>query len=530
MRKKLRQLAALLFAFVVGAGSIVYADTDAAPAEEAQKASVLEKLPEEGEKVCGFTVTEISDYLPKQAKVVSMEHEKSGAKLLWIACDDPDKAFNVYYRTDAADSKGLPHVFEHITLSGSGKYPSPNLWDEMSEGLYQTYMNAQTYQHMTGYKMSSLSEDQLLLIMDFYMDGLTDPLALRDEHPLMREAYRFELESPEDEISVTGAVFNEMESVNAAPASALYSTVQRLLYPGSSMSFNTGGVRDDIITISIDELKRFYTAFYHPSNMLILMYGDMDYTRFLEALDRDYLSRYEKKDIRITDDGYIPWTGSTEALVSLPVSKDASSETGGMTAYALSLGDIGDYDLALMSGVVSLLGSDDSPLTIRMEKDFPGASFSCELVNDTREPYVIFTLLDAENGTREAFRDAVRETVLEMAEQGFSPERTEALVNRVKMAGLLEAEQYGGLGLCEAAALSWARHGEPLSFLDAVAANLNLEEEAEKGSFDRLLAEYLTEPVRSVLVRMEPEPGLREARDNAFRQKLLDLFRKPLST
>ena len=40
----------------------------------------------------------------------------------------------------------------------------------------------------------------------------------------------------------------------------------------------------------------FYKKYYHPSNSYIYLYGNMDMAEKLRYLDREYLSKYEKKD------------------------------------------------------------------------------------------------------------------------------------------------------------------------------------------------------------------------------------------
>ena len=105
-------------------------------------------LPAVGEELYGFRVTDITPFPQKNAQIVSMDHVKSGAELMYIACDDTDKAFNVFFRTVAESDQGIPHVFEHVTLSGSGKYPNSNLFEGLADKTYNTYMNAGTMQHV----------------------------------------------------------------------------------------------------------------------------------------------------------------------------------------------------------------------------------------------------------------------------------------------------------------------------------------------------------------------------------------------
>lgn len=495
------------------------AESGAAPASSAAGSKEI-TLPAVGDELFGFQVTDITPYPQKNAQLVSLDHLKSGAEVLYFACGDTDKAVNVYYRTEAESDQGIPHVFEHITLSGSGKYPNSDLFDVISAKTYNTYMNAGTYQQMTGYNMASLSEDQLLAIMDYYMDGLTDPLALRDEHPLKRESFRYELEDPEDDITVTGAVFNEMEAANAVMDRFAREMTAKTLYPESTMSFNSGGYRDDILTITMDELRTFYEKHYHPSNMLITLYGDLDLSRFLEKLDRDYLSRYDKKEITIEDRKYVPWTGERTEAYIYPVTKDTSEENGSIVSFAVSLGNISAYDLELLDIVGSLLTAESSVLKQKMIEAFPSSVFSVNMRNDIRLPVMSFELRDAAKGDAEKFRQILQDAVDEICRDGLSKDLVDSIVRNQQIETVITAENPGGINVCSAFALYWALWGDRLTYLDCVRAIENLREEADKGTLDQLLEKYLKAPEQAVLVEVDPSPGQRELLDEEFEAKL----------
>ena len=480
-------------------------------------------LPAVGEELYGFRVTDITPFPQKNAQIVSMDHVKSGAELMYIACDDTDKAFNVFFRTVAESDQGIPHVFEHVTLSGSGKYPNSNLFEGLADKTYNTYMNAGTMQHVTEYNMSSLSEDQLLKIMDYYMDGLTDPLALRDEHPLRRESFRYELDDPEAEVSVTGAVFNEMEAANAKIDRYVRNITYQALYPESTMSFNSGGYRDDILTITMDQLKAFHEKYYHPSNMLIVMYGDLDARRFLEVLDRDYLSRYDKKEVKIEDPRYEPWTGERTGNYAYPVTEDSSGEDGSVITYAVSLGEISPYDLQLMSVAGSLLNAESSVLRQEMVKNFPGSVFEVNVDWWVKQPAVIFTLRDAAEGDAEKFHAVLKEALGKICEDGLNKDLVDPIVRNQQLSTILSAEEPGGIGTSELFGICWGQWGSRLAYLDCFRAVENLREEADKGTLDRLVEKYLKAPVQAVLIEVDPEPGRRELLDGEFAKKLADM-------
>ena len=166
---------------------------DSPPAEQELQMQPAGALPAVGDVMHGFRVKELSsiDYL--DADVALMEHEKSGAQLLYIANEDINRSFSVGFRTPAENDKGLPHVFEHAALGGSGKYPASNLFFEMINQTYKTYLNAATYPCNTIYPSASLSEEQLLKFVDYTMSGVLDPLVVTDERAMMREACRHDL-------------------------------------------------------------------------------------------------------------------------------------------------------------------------------------------------------------------------------------------------------------------------------------------------------------------------------------------------
>lgn len=498
--------------------------TEAAAEAEAEASdSVLDHVPAVGDEIHGFTVTALTPYEEKNAVIVSMTHEKSGAELLYIACDDADKSFQVFFRTAADTDQGLPHIFEHGTLGGSGKYPNSSMFFSLANSSYHTYLNASTMTHCTEYQVSSLSDDQLYTYADVYMAGLTDPLVLQDENRLGREAYRYSLASADDDLTVTGAVYNEMESNNSNIVAFSLRNLAKFLYPNSQMSANTGGVRNEIITVTVEDLQTFHDKYYHPSNMLILLYGDLDYDRYLELLDDDYLSKYDRQEITIEDENYVPWTGYREGAVSLPATADASAEDSGWAIYSISLRDISLYDRTLLQVVTQILMTEGSPIRQAVEQAFPGASLDIGIMTElSKEPMLYFILMGSNPGDGSVLHETVQQALEEVAEQGLDEELIQSVVDNQEISNALTAETPGSIGIGDSIGLDWALYGDALSYMESVKATRALAEEAEAGTFDALLAEYVIDPAQSVTLEINPEPGLREEIDEEFAQFLAD--------
>ena len=167
-------------------------------------------LPQVGDVVDGFEVIELREDKLLDAMIVRFEHQKTGAELFYIANDDTNRAFTLGFFTEAIDNTGLPHVFEHATIQGSKKYPGEQMFFNLNYQTYNTFLNAMTGQWFTCYPIASLSEAQLLKLAEFYTDACFYPMIMENEHIFTTEAWRYRLESPEDDLTMEGTVYSEM--------------------------------------------------------------------------------------------------------------------------------------------------------------------------------------------------------------------------------------------------------------------------------------------------------------------------------
>ena len=71
----------------------------------------------------GFTVTAIEPLTELSATGYVLRHNASGARVLWIACADPNRSFSIAFKTPPADDTGVFHILEHSVLCGSDHYP-----------------------------------------------------------------------------------------------------------------------------------------------------------------------------------------------------------------------------------------------------------------------------------------------------------------------------------------------------------------------------------------------------------------------
>ena len=67
----------------------------------------------------GFAVERCETVPELDSDAYVLRHTASGARLLYLACDDENKAFAIGFKTPPADSTGVFHILEHSVLCGA---------------------------------------------------------------------------------------------------------------------------------------------------------------------------------------------------------------------------------------------------------------------------------------------------------------------------------------------------------------------------------------------------------------------------
>ena len=419
----MKRLVALILTLAMLA-SCALAEVAAAPAEAAA-------LPRAGEQIAGFTVDRVVPYASMDAQVVEFTHDKTGAKLVWIANDSIERAFCVGFRTHVNDDKGIPHVFEHVVLAGSEKYPNPSLFMTAVFGTYNTFLNGMTSSTFTCYPCASLSEEQLLRYVDYYLDGAYHPLVLTDERSMLVEACRYELPSADAELTLQGTVYSEMLGALTQETDAYYHAL-RATFPGSAVGSVTGGVPGVIETMTHQDLIDFHAAYYHPSNSLMVLSGDLDIARFLELIDGEYLSKYERKEVDLSDSAYEPITGLVEEDVTFPVGANDAGET--CMYYTIPLPGMDLLELNQLAFAMSAMVVNGQPFDQLVKQRLPGVSVlpGCNIQGPCLSVY--FYVTGAAPEQKDEVLSVIHDGVAATIERGLDRDLLESSVLSERMA------------------------------------------------------------------------------------------------
>lgn len=482
--------------------------------------ALAEGDPAVGDVIHGFEVTELGTFDLVNADYVLLEHQKTGAKFLYLANDDTNRVFELTFATPAETDMGVSHVFEHATLDGSKKYPSKSLFFNLSYQTYNTYMNASTYNFMTTYPVASLSEAQLLKYADYYTDSCFNPMVMEDESIFREEAWRYNLDTTESPLTIAGTVYSEMLGSYTLDSAAIYN-LNKTLFPGSTVGNSHGGLPSEIPNMTWEDITDYHTRYYHPSNSLAVLYGSFDdYGAFLELLD-GYYSAYDKKEFVREDKNYTPITSAQEKTFSYGVEEGSDTIKGGTAYYGIVCENATKEEIEALDLLTSLLSSDSSVLMQNLRTALPAATVSIYTQIDSPEPAVLFCATGMDEADAPVFRDTIDASLRQIAKEGFSQEMVDAITSSVNLEIKLIAESSSiGTDLIPSIAYYWALDGGIHGYMDYIASLDKFDDYAQSGAYGDVINKFLIDNPRTALTITLPVAGLKEQEDAALAEKL----------
>jgi len=484
----------------------------------------LMPLPQVGEVISGFKTVKISDMDLINGKTVLFEHEKTGAKLLYIQSRDIDRSFAISFRTPAVDDTGVNHVLEHITVSGSRKYPLKNVLFTVLNQTYSTFVNAMTSTTYTTYPVSSMSEDQLLKLTDVYLDCVYNPAVYTNKNIFLREAWRYEMQDADSPLVINGTVYNEMKGSLGNVSTAAYYNVLKTLYPDSYQSNISGGDPEKMTDLTYDQLIKTHEEYYHPSNSLMVLYGDLDYTRFLRLINDEYLSRFDKKDIRVDYKKVAPFRDKVEKSYKFAVSADSSTANAAQIDYAFALSDVSDEDILGLSILASILNQDTSPLKQAFSKKQIGGSLAVSLDASIIQPVLMFTATNADAARADEFRTLVDECIGDILKNGYDKDLIDATISYMLLGYSSITEQSNlGVNLSTSLSTMWANYDNLDYYNNLVKYVKNISGKVNDNYFEKLTEKYVKNNNHAALVSTVPEAGLAEKQAEQQQKQLADL-------
>ena len=147
-----------------------------------------------GDKISGFLIKERKEIRDIDATLYEMEHEKCGARLIFLDREDENKTFSVGFKTIPQDSTGVFHIIEHSVLCGSERFSVKEPFVELLKSSLQTFLNAMTFPDKTLYPISSRNDKDFINLATVYLDAVFRPSMLTNKSIFLQEGWRRELD------------------------------------------------------------------------------------------------------------------------------------------------------------------------------------------------------------------------------------------------------------------------------------------------------------------------------------------------
>lgn len=472
----------------------------------------------------GFELTKTS-YIPEiSSTAYEFYHVQSGAKLFFVANNDDNKVFSITFRTTPTDDTGVAHIVEHSTLCGSRKFPTKEPFVELVKGSLNTFLNAMTFPDKTMYPIASRNAKDFRNLMDVYLDAVFYPNMRTTPEILMQEGWHYEIEKPEDPLTYSGVVYNEMKGALSSPDGLLERKILNNLYPDTTYQYESGGDPVAIPNLTQEMFIDFHSRYYHPANSYIYLYGDMDMMSTLEFLDTEYLSAFNKIDIDSHIDIQPPFAKRKVIEDCYPIAPGESKENKTFLSLNYSIANSLDKELMLAFTILehALLKSEAAPLRNALIKAGLGSDVISSFDNGILQPMFSIIVNGSEKEKAKNFVEVVTTTLQDIVKNGIDDELLQASINSMEFK-LREADfgQYPkGLIYNINIMNSWLYDGDPTMYLYYEDLLATIKDWAKAHKFESLIQQYLLENNHSHLLILEPNADIVAEREQLLVEKL----------
>ncbi len=174
-----------------------------------------------------------------------------------------------------AGKTGFAHFFEHMMFRGTKNFPA-KIYDRMVTEMGAD-ANAYTTDDYTAYHLTFAAEDL--------------------ETVIKLESDRFQFLDYEEEAFQTeaGAVYGEYRKNRSNPWEVLFESLQQSAFTTHTYGHTTMGFEADIKAMPtlFEYSKEFFSRYYRPENVVLLLTGDFDVDDARELIER-YYGSWEK--------------------------------------------------------------------------------------------------------------------------------------------------------------------------------------------------------------------------------------------
>lgn len=477
-----------------------------------------------GEALHGFTVQAVTELADIKALAYELTHERTGAQVLHVHCNDPENMFSVGFRTPPPDSTGVAHILEHSVLAGSEKFPVSDAFQELSKRTLNTFLNAMTWPDRTVYPTCSAVRADYFNLANVYCDLVFKPRLL--EQTFQQEGHHLDFATPGDtasELTVKGVVYNEMKGAYSSPEQVVYRQLRRKLLPDTPYAMDSGGDPEVMPELTYEQFCRFHQLYYSPSNARFMLYGDVplaDNLAFLEGV----LEGHGRLEVDSSMPLQPRWDAPRTDELVYPIGEQDDPAGKSFVCFAWLCNETTDAQqtLALEVAFDALVGSSAAPLRKALVDSGLGSDlFPAHCETEERQVLAAVGLRGTEAERADEIEALITSTLAKVVEEGLSPELIEGSLHQLEFSGK-EISPPFPIWLLVRANGPWYADSDPKLGLDFN----NLVEQtraafaADPRYFEGLIQRWLIDNPHRLRLVAKPSTTLAKEREAAFKQRM----------
>lgn len=481
----------------------------------------------------GFKLKEDKFIKELNTNVLIYKHVKTGAQFIHLNNDDTNKLFSVAFRTPPTDNTGIAHIVEHSVLCGSEKYPVKSPYREMRKGSLYTFLNALTKNDFTVYPVASTNDKDFLQLAEVYIDAVFFPRLHTVDDIFYQEGWHYNLDSLDAELEINGVVYNEMLGASSDFSEIVNVEMRKALFPNTFYRYESGGIPDNILELTIDKFRCFHKEYYHPSNAFFFFYGDIHIDEMLEMIDRVALKKYDK--VKINSKNIIQpfFESPVEYLVNYPETNNSSlppflQEQNDSEDVKHSLGFMLDlkndpnlyFDFKIIWSL--LFDSMESPVRKALVDSGVCDDVSCYFDTDTLQPSFRVTISGSRIEDKEKFKKVFFDTLEKLCREGIDKKMIKSAI-AIEEFDLREANHPiypRGLVYLLDILPHWMHGFDPIAFLSFEQSLNHVRTSLTENHLEKLIKAYFLENQHYALISFIPQKGLTEDKENLLKENL----------
>lgn len=382
-------------------------------------------------------------------------------------------------KDEPRDRRGSAHMFEHMLFKGT-RHVRPEAHAQYINGV-GGYVNAATDEDATHY-INTLPSD--------YVD-----FAIQLEAERMRNlVFRPEMIAAEREV-----VKEEIRQQENSPIVKGFLRFLEVAFTRHPYAWTAGGKLADLDATTLGDLKRFYDAYYQPSNAMLVVVGNVSVEQVKASAEK--------------------WFGAIPAAAAPPRPAEAAPEPKqtqrrrevvepgqiGLTLVGFHIPPAKDPDVYAVQVASIILGAGESSrLKVRLKSIDPRTKRPLALDGGmealVREhPGVVIALgayLDPAQA--DAVEAAIADEIARLGATGPSATELRKAKNQVQSGFVFSLED--APGLAEAIGRSWIQTGDPRKFLEDV----DRIEKVTAADVKRVIKQYMS-PDHATIVVIPPK-------------------------